>query len=33
VKVHQDGGVDLLIWGFDAAFGPTQLYAQYYIAP
>jgi hypothetical protein len=33
VKVHADGGVDILGYGFDEHFGPTQLYGQYYIAP
>jgi hypothetical protein len=33
VKVHADGGVDILGYGFSAAFGPTQLIGQYYIAP
>ena len=33
VKVHADGGVDLLAYGFSAAFGPTQLIGQYFIAP
>lgn len=31
VRVHQDGGVDLLGYGFDAAFGPTQLLQQVYL--
>jgi hypothetical protein len=33
VKVHADGGVDILGYGFDEHFGPTQLYDQIYIAP
>lgn len=33
VKVHADGGVDLLTYGFNASFGPTQLIGQYFIAP
>ena len=33
VKVHADGGVDILGYGFDANFGPTQLIGQYAIAP
>ncbi len=33
VKVHADGGVDILGYGFSAAFGPTQLIGQYFIAP
>jgi hypothetical protein len=33
IKVHQDGGVDILGYGFDEHFGPTQLYDQIYIAP
>lgn len=33
VKIHQDGGVDILGYGFDENFGPTQLIGQYYIAP
>jgi len=33
VKVHADGGVDILGYGFSAAFGPTQLLGQYFIAP
>jgi hypothetical protein len=33
VKVHADGGVDILAYGFNAAFGPTQLIGQYFIAP
>lgn len=33
VKVHADGGVDVLGYGFDEHFGPTQLYDQIYIAP
>ena len=32
VKVHADGGVDILGYGFDANFGPTQLIGQYFIA-
>jgi hypothetical protein len=28
VRVHQDGGVDILGYGFDANFGPTQLIQQ-----
>ena len=28
VRVHQDGGVDILGYGFDANFGPTQLLQQ-----
>jgi len=31
VRVHQDGGVDILGYGFDAAFGPTQLLQQVYL--
>jgi hypothetical protein len=31
VRVHQDGGVDLLGYGFDAGFGPTQLLQQVYL--
>jgi len=31
VKVHQDGGVDILGYGFDADFGPTQLIQQVYL--
>lgn len=31
VRVHQDGGVDILGYGFDAGFGPTQLLQQIYI--
>jgi hypothetical protein len=33
VKVHADGGIDLLGYGFPANFGPTQLIGQYFIAP
>jgi hypothetical protein len=33
VKVHADGGVDILGYGFDEHFGPTQLYDQIYMAP
>ena len=33
VKVHADGGVDLLGYGFSSTFGPTQLIGQYFIAP
>jgi hypothetical protein len=33
VKVHADGGVDILGYGFSSAFGPTQLIGQYFIAP
>jgi len=33
VRVHASGGVDILGYGFSAAFGPTQLIGQYYIAP
>ena len=33
VKVHADGGIDLLGYGFNASFGPTQLIGQYFIAP
>ena len=33
VKVHARGGVDILAYGFSAAFGPTQLFGQAYIAP
>jgi hypothetical protein len=33
VKVHADGGVDILGYGFSSTFGPTQLIGQYYIAP
>lgn len=33
VKVHADGGVDILGYGFDSNFGPTQLIGQYFIAP
>ena len=33
VRVHASGGVDILGYGFNAAFGPTQLIGQYYIAP
>ena len=33
VKVHADGGVDLLGYGFSSTFGPTQLIGQYLIAP
>ncbi len=28
VRIHQDGGVDILGYGFDANFGPTQLLQQ-----
>ena len=31
VRVHQDGGVDILGYGFDASFGPTQLLQQVYL--
>lgn len=31
VRVHQDGGVDILGYGFDEHFGPTQLYQQIYL--
>lgn len=31
VKVHADGGVDILGYGFDQNFGPTQLYDQVYL--
>ena len=30
-RIHQDGGVDLLGYGFDAGFGPTQLLQQFYL--
>jgi hypothetical protein len=33
VKVHADGGVDLLTYAFDEHFGPTALIGQVYIAP
>jgi hypothetical protein len=33
VKVHSDGGVDILAYGFSSTFGPTQLIGQYFIAP
>ncbi len=33
VKVHADGSVDLLAYGFDEHFGPTTLIGQYAIAP
>jgi hypothetical protein len=33
VKVHADGGVDILGYGFDEHFGGTQLIGQYAIAP
>ena len=33
VKVHQDGTVDILGYGFDENFGPTALIGQYTIAP
>ena len=33
VKVHSDGAVDILGYGFDEHFGPTQLYGQIHIAP
>ena len=33
VKVHADGGVDILGYGFSSTFGPTQLIGQYTIAP
>jgi hypothetical protein len=33
VKVHADGGVDILGYGFNSNFGPTQLIGQYSIAP
>ena len=28
VRVHQDGSVDILGYGFDANFGPTRLIQQ-----
>ena len=31
VRVHQDGGVDILGYGFDADFGPTQLLQHVYL--
>ena len=31
VRVHQDGGVDILVYGFDAQFGATQLIKQIYL--
>ena len=31
VRIHQDGGVDVLGYGFDASFGPTQLLQQVYL--
>ena len=31
VRIHQDGGVDLLGYGFDQNFGPTQLLQQFYL--
>lgn len=31
VRVHQDGGVDILAYGFDANFGATQLIQQAYL--
>jgi hypothetical protein len=31
VRVHQDGGVDILAYGFDAGFGATQLLQQIYL--
>ena len=31
VRVHQDGGVDILAYGFDAQFGATQLIKQIYL--
>ena len=31
VRVHQDGGVDILGYGFDAQFGATQLIKQIYL--
>lgn len=31
VRVHQDGGVDILGYGFDQNFGPTQLLQQVYL--
>jgi hypothetical protein len=31
VKVHQDGSVDILGYGFDERFGPTQLIGQYFL--
>ena len=31
VRVHQDGGVDILAYGFDASFGATQLIKQIYL--
>ena len=33
VKVHQDGSIDILGYGFDENFGPTSLIGQYTIAP
>jgi len=33
VKIHADGGVDILGYGFNESFAPTQLIGQYYIAP
>jgi hypothetical protein len=33
VRVHSDGAVDLLGYGFDEHFGATQLYDQVFIAP
>ncbi len=33
VKVHADGSVDMLTYGFDEHFGPTSLIGQYAIAP
>lgn len=33
VKVHQDGSVDILGYGFDENFGPTSLIGHYTIAP
>ena len=31
VKVHADGSVDVLTYGFDASFGPTSLIGQYFL--
>ncbi|MBV9890733.1 MAG: metallophosphoesterase [Rhizobacter sp.] len=33
VRVHSDGAVDILGYGFDEHFGSTQLYDQVFIAP
>ena len=33
VRVHSDGAVDILGYGFDEHFGATQLYDQVFIAP